>query len=255
MSAYTAILFLHSSVRWLVLALLIAVLVRTARGWAAGRAWTPVDEKTQLRLVSFADLQLLLGLSLYVVASPITTAFFAAPKAAMRDPTLRFFGVEHITAMVLGIAALHVGRGLSRRLSDGKRHRRVFGWTLTALLLIVAGVPWPFLRYGRPLLRLRMAEVPRDAPAACPPSYRTRCLVCHGGEGRGDGPAASGLKPPPRNFADPSWGTRSDDELAAIIREGGLGHRLSPAMPAHADLSEAELRSLVKCLRSFRLQR
>ena len=31
---------------------------------------------------------------------------------------------------------------------------------------------------------------------------RNGCAVCHGNAGRGDGPVASSLKPPPRDFRD-----------------------------------------------------
>jgi cytochrome c551/c552 len=169
----------------------------------------------------------------------------------MHDPTLRFFGVEHITAMFLGISFLHVGRTRSKLLSDGKtRHRRVLGFTLVALLLVIIGVPWPSRPYGRPLVRW---ATPHSTPvAACPPTYRTRCATCHGEAGQGDGLAAPSLKPPPRNFADPSWVARSDEDLAAIIRQGGAAHQLSVAMPAHPDLTDTDLRALISCLRSFR---
>jgi high-affinity iron transporter len=33
--------------------------------------------------------------------------------------------------------------------------------------------------------------------------YRERCASCHGSDGRGDGPNAAGLSPPPANLADP----------------------------------------------------
>ncbi|MHB1239291.1 MAG: cytochrome c/FTR1 family iron permease [Gammaproteobacteria bacterium] len=40
-------------------------------------------------------------------------------------------------------------------------------------------------------------------PAAGAVLYRANCAACHGAEGRGDGPAAAGLTPPPTNFHDP----------------------------------------------------
>ncbi len=251
MTAHSVVLLVHSSLRWVVLALYLLVILSSARGWIGARDWSPSSERLHVSLVSVANLQFLLGLGLYLIFSPITAAFFAAPKAAMQDPTLRFFGVEHITAMFLGIALLHVGRERSRSLSDGKkRQRRVFGWTLAAFLLVLSGVPWPSLPYGRPLLRW---GIPHTAPlSACPPTYRTRCAACHGEAGKGDGLGAVSLKPPPRNFTDPSWTLRSDAELAAIIRQGGGAHQLSVAMPAHPDLTDAELGALITCLRSFR---
>lgn len=48
----------------------------------------------------------------------------------------------------------------------------------------------------------------RLAPRAAPPLprakalYAQHCAACHGAQGRGDGPAAKGLEPPPSNFHD-----------------------------------------------------
>src|SRR5262249_23442793 len=112
-----------------------------------------------------------------------------------------------------------------------------------------ASIPWPSRPYGRPLVR----GLPERATAACPPSYAERCAACHGASGHGDGPAASSLRPPPRNFTDRAWAGRSDDELAALLRDGGARHGLSAAMPAQPDLGAAEIEALVGCVR--RLQR
>lgn len=59
-------------------------------------------------------------------------------------------------------------------------------------------------------LRGRIIEVyqvrvsPRRAPdlAAAPADFATHCAVCHGASGRGDGPAAKGLTPPPADLTD-----------------------------------------------------
>ena len=49
--------------------------------------------------------------------------------------------------------------------------------------------------------------------------YEAQCFVCHGPQGRGDGPAASGLNPrPPDLLGRPqSW---SDGQIAAQIQNG-----------------------------------
>jgi cytochrome c553 len=245
---YDITLLLHSWLRWAVLGLLVAVVVRSAIGVRGARAWSPADEGTHVAAVASVDLQLLVGLVLYVFLSPITSAFFGAPGASMRETTLRFFGVEHLTSMLLGVVALHVGRARSKRGPAAQRQKTVLRWTTAALVCVLVGIPWPFLRYGRPLARLGETT---SAPSSgsCPPSYAARCATCHGGSGRGDGVAATTLRPPPRDFT--TLAGRSDDELAAVIRDGGGAHGLSVAMPSHADLSEEELRALTACVRSF----
>jgi hypothetical protein len=251
---YEVALLLHSAIRWAVLGAFAVVLLRARAGWRASRAWTPADERTHRMLLACTDLQMVLGLWLYFVASPITSAFLADPGAVMKLSAFRFFGLEHVVMMLAAITVLHVGRIRSRRASEpAHRHRRVFRWTLAALVLALAGVPWPFLPYGRPLLRTAVSEpAPATASAPCPPAYASRCALCHGTSGRGDGPAAAGITPRPRSFLDQAWGAaRSDGDLADVIRRGGAARGLSPAMPAHGDLGTSEVTELVRCIRGM----
>jgi uncharacterized membrane protein YozB (DUF420 family) len=253
-STYTPALLLHSFLRWAVLALFAAVLVRAVIGRRRGLPWSRTDDRVHQALVRTADLQFALGVWLYLAASPITSAFLAGPRAAMKVSALRFFGIEHVFAMVLGVVVLHVGHIRSRREPDpARRHRRVFRWTLAAFLLVLIGVPWPFMPYGRPLVRTSVPAIHSDtADAACPPTFATRCAACHGAAGHGDGAAAAGLTPRPRDFTDPAWRTaRTDLELADIIRRGGPARGLSAAMPAHADLAPPEIDALVRCVRTL----
>jgi hypothetical protein len=240
MRAYDLVLLAHSAIRWLVLLLTVAVALRAL----AVRVRTPGDVRLHVALISAVDLQFLLGLGLYLLVSPTTSAFFADPRAGLKDAGLRFFGVEHITGMLIAIAILHQGRP-----RQSPTRRRVLLTTLVPLAILVVSIPWPPLPYGRPLLR----GLPEPATSACPPAYAARCAACHGARGHGDGPAASSLRPPPRNFTDPAWARRTDDELAALIRDGGAKHGLSAAMPAQTDLPAQEIEALVGCVR--RLQR
>lgn len=43
--------------------------------------------------------------------------------------------------------------------------------------------------------------------------YATNCAMCHGNEGKGDGPAGGGIKPPPRNLVEGKW-TQGQGEIA-----------------------------------------
>ena len=251
-SLYVVVLFLHSYLRWLVLALALVLLFRAFSGWRSARAWSPVDERVHAGFVGTLDLQLLLGLLLYVGLSPITRAFLASPGASMKVSELRFFGVEHLLLMLIAIVIVHVARVRSKKRTDARlRQRGVFVSTLVALLLIFASIPWPFMHAPRPLFRASTAAAAPAEVAACPPSYAARCASCHGPEGRGDGPLAASLAPRPRSFTDDPVTAKSDAELRAIIIEGGAKHGLSALMPAHPDLA-ADDDELVKCVRSFR---
>lgn len=152
---YSFVLVAHSWLRWAVLLLGLAALVRSAQGWAQRRPWTATDRKISAAFVGSLDTQLLLGLLLYVVLSPLRPTSMAALKAAMPVAALRFFAVEHIFAMIVAVAVAHIASSRAKRAADPTaRHRRMALGVLFALLLVLAAIPWPFLPYGRPLFRL-----------------------------------------------------------------------------------------------------
>ena len=81
--------------------------------------------------------------------------------------------------------------------------------------------------------------------------YKTYCASCHGETGKGDGPAAGVLKPPPRDHTDYAYMSKlSDDEIEKTIKMGGA-MKGKPLMPSHPHLKEAELKSLVVFVRSL----
>lgn len=86
--------------------------------------------------------------------------------------------------------------------------------------------------------------------AATRHTYRIRCFACHGEAGKGDGPSAAAMFPPPRDFSERRWvrSLKDDDIKRAIV--SGMGQNQS--MPANPDLAGTpELDGLVAYIRSF----
>lgn len=84
--------------------------------------------------------------------------------------------------------------------------------------------------------------------------FASRCSVCHGNDGTGNGPGAAALTPKPRNYTDAEWQkTVTDEQIRNTILLGGPAMGKSPAMPANPDLKAkpAVLDALVKHVRSF----
>jgi hypothetical protein len=153
MNAYLFVLYVHSYLRWGVLALAAIVCAVSARGFMRKGEWTQAHERLHVAFVAVVDAQFTLGALLYLWLSPYVRAFYAAP-GAMKDPTLRFFGLEHVLSMVVAVSIIHFTRVRSKRPATGAlRQRRVLLGTLAALVLLLIAIPWPFLPYGRPLLR------------------------------------------------------------------------------------------------------
>lgn len=63
------------------------------------------------------------------------------------------------------------------------------------------------------------------------------CALCHGPQGRGDGPVAPTLDPPPRDLGDPSTYRigPAESEIASTLEEGILVFRGS-GMPSYAHI-------------------
>lgn len=79
--------------------------------------------------------------------------------------------------------------------------------------------------------------VPEAAMKEAQEIFNTRCSVCHGMSGKGDGPGSAILNPKPRNFTDSEWQkTVSDDHIEKIIQYGGAAVAKSPMMPNNPDL-------------------
>jgi hypothetical protein len=160
MSLYVIVLFTHSYLRWILILAVAGLLVRSLNGWLGGRLWTPVDETLHKAVLGLTDLQFLLGLALYVGLSPVARAFWSSPGLGMKTAALRFFGVEHVFSMLIAIAVLHVGRARSKRaLEVRQRQRVVFVSLVAAFVLFLVSTPWPFLPYGRPLVRTASAAL------------------------------------------------------------------------------------------------
>ena len=97
-------------------------------------------------------------------------------------------------------------------------------------------------------------EITDAARADAKQIFATRCSVCHGPEGRGDGPGGTALVPKPRNYHNPAWqDSVTDKEIESAILYGGAAVGRSPAMIANPDLGSkpAVIAALREIVRNF----
>jgi succinate dehydrogenase hydrophobic anchor subunit len=150
---YNALLVLHSIDRWVIIVLALVVIFRAIAVRPAAGAGPGRKDRWELFLMIAADVQLLIGVLLYFV-TPWVATFLEAPGAAMGNAVTRFWTVEHGFGMIIAIALIHGGRIAARRAAtERSRRRRIAIWIGIALLIILVTTPWPFMDYGRPLLR------------------------------------------------------------------------------------------------------
>ncbi len=149
------LLTLHNIARWLVIIFAVLALVRAFSGWFGKKEWTARDDRAGLLFTMILDIQILLGIILYIFPGTYTRIALANFSAAMGDGATRFFVMEHLAIMVIAAIVAHVGRSMAKRVDASVvRHRRTAIWFVVSVLLILAAIPWPFFEHGRPLLRL-----------------------------------------------------------------------------------------------------
>ncbi len=141
----------HSLLRWIVLIACLWALLRVWSGLFGRAEWTRKDQMAGLIFTSLLNVQFVLGLILYAI-SPIMRTALTNFAAAMKDSTLRFFAVEHFAGMLLAIIIAQVGYSISKRATTDRARflRAAIAYSLAGLL-ILASIPWPFMKYGRPL--------------------------------------------------------------------------------------------------------
>ena len=81
--------------------------------------------------------------------------------------------------------------------------------------------------------------------------YKVNCVGCHGDTGKGNGPAAAAMKPPPRDHTDYAYmSTLTDKQLADVIKMGGA-IKGRPLMPSHPQIVGADMDALVAYVRTL----
>ena len=80
-------------------------------------------------------------------------------------------------------------------------------------------------------------------------TYKVNCVPCHGPGGKGDGPSAATLNPPPRDHTNTEYMSKlPDKKIADTIKMGGIisGY---PNMPSNPHLKGDEIVALVAFVR------
>lgn len=146
---YNALLHIHSVGRWVVLVLLLFAIFNSMI--AGRRPYIRTDNRLGLFNTIAADLMLLIGLVLYFMGDwgykMIERS--GGMSEVMKNPTTRFYAIEHILGMVIAVVLIHIGKAQGRKaISDKAKHRRTMIFYFLALLIILASIPWPFREIG-----------------------------------------------------------------------------------------------------------
>lgn len=129
----------HSGLRWVVLGLLLTAIIGALVNMKSGKY-----EKSSKMINLFAmvtiHIQVLLGTIMSFLSGKV-----AYTAGWMKNPQLRFFGMEHILLMVLAAVLITIGRKKAEKAVDpAKKHKLIAIWYVIGLILIFLAIPWPF---------------------------------------------------------------------------------------------------------------
>ena len=141
---YQLLLHAHSGLRWFVLLTLVVAIFNSIGKTNGRKPFQNRDVRLALMALIFVHLQLLLGLILYFISPKVV---FSAES--MGNDMARFYLVEHLVTMLLAVILITVGYSRAKRVIDeGKKYRNILVFYFIGLLLIIAGITWPFRIFG-----------------------------------------------------------------------------------------------------------
>lgn len=145
----TGLLHTHSLLRYILLIFILISIFKSFSGWFNKKPYLPGDKKAALFTLISAHLQLVVGLILYFL-SPTVKAGLADMGAAMKDPGLRFWSVEHISMMLIAIILITIGYAAAKRGKDDEaKHKKIAIFFLLAIVVIFIAIPWPWSAISR----------------------------------------------------------------------------------------------------------
>jgi hypothetical protein len=142
MDLYKILFYSHSGFRYIVFALLILVLGASLIGWFGKKPYTNTDNK----------LSLFLFISVHVMATIGTVLYFLSPAVVfastmMKNPTQRYWTVEHITANLIAVVFITLARTTSKRMVGNdlselgtRKHKRMFVFTAIGVVILIVSL-------------------------------------------------------------------------------------------------------------------
>lgn len=133
----------HSGLRWFVLLLLLITIFRSYLLQNHPQSSGKTKINLPLYTLVVFTLQFVLGVILFFTSSRVSFI-----EGFMKNPDLRFFGIEHWILMLIAIILIHIGYIRSSRSDYVKGQKIIFLYYLIALLVVILGIPWPFRGFG-----------------------------------------------------------------------------------------------------------
>lgn len=152
---HDALVLTHSWLRWVILAGGVYVTLRLLRICLTHQRWRGRDNYLVWAFGRAFLYQALFGILLYIMLSATQPASLPSRELDHRLGFPIHWPLLHGLGMLIAIGLFHGGKSLIyRRVPLRHRVPALLALMLATLSLILSALPWPFLKFGRPLFRL-----------------------------------------------------------------------------------------------------
>lgn len=143
---YKILLGAHSGFRYVIFILIALALIMALVGLFGKKNYSELNRRVNLFTLISAHIQLVIGIVLYFY-SPLVK--YSQMGAAMKDPMLRYWTVEHLVMMLFAVVLITVGHSRSKKALDAiNKHRAIAIYYGLAILVILAAI----YQSGRPII-------------------------------------------------------------------------------------------------------
>ena len=134
---------LHSGWAYITLIILVFAVVNAIIGLNSKKEFTDKDLRISLFTLIVAHIQLIIGFIAFFVSAQFKYVLDNGMGAAMKEPTIRLFVVEHPLMMILAIILITMGFSKHKKQSTDKgKFKTIALYYGLGLLFVLSRIPW-----------------------------------------------------------------------------------------------------------------
>ncbi len=134
---------LHSGWAYITLIILIFAVVNALIGLTSKKEFKDKDLRVSLFTLIVAHLQLIIGFIAYFLSAQFAYVLDNGMGAAMKEPDIRLFVVEHPLMMILAITVITMGFSKHKKQStDNGKFKTIALYYGIGLIFVLSRIPW-----------------------------------------------------------------------------------------------------------------
>jgi len=134
---------LHSGWAYITLIILVFAVVNALIGFTSKKEFKDKDLRISLFTLIVAHLQLIIGFIAYFLSAQFEYVLDNGMGAAMKEPEIRLFVIEHPLMMILAIVLITMGFSKHKKqTTDDGKFKTIALYYGIALLFVLSRIPW-----------------------------------------------------------------------------------------------------------------